>query len=363
MAEDPKDKPGTSTSPAPTDVAGDAKKVGNAPPPPSKDSRVQAEPLSDGTVPTVLAPGETHRTVPKSKASIANVYRRADVTTTLFTFGAAVVAAGLILGGYAFFTHSKTKPPATPKVTKLDKSDLDKLDAFFNGNSAGKSSEVLTISSSSLFKNRVAVGSDLKVVGGLEVSGPTSLGDLNVDKTSNLGVTNVRGSLTVSGPLNLQSPALINAGAAVKGNLAVSGNGSFGGSISAGVVNVQNLSVTGTLNLNGHLAVGGGSAPSVSPGSAAGLGAAAHVVGNDTGGTVSVTTGSVPNNSNNGGELVKITFSTPYPTTPTIVITPDGRNPAMLQPYIVKTANFFIIDSSIDAHNSTSYAFEYFVVQ
>jgi hypothetical protein len=354
------DKPSaTSTSPAPAEVADGAK-----PPAGKTDQRVIAEPLSDGTVPTVLAPGQTkHQPEPKGKASISSIYRRADILTTLLTFGGAVIAGTLILGAYWFFTQRTAKPTSTPtKVTNLDKAEVDKLESFFGGNSAGHSAEILTISSSSLFKNRVAVASDLKVVGGVEVSGTTTLGDLNVDKTSTLGVTNVRGQLTVNGPLTVQSPTLFNAGGSFKGNLAVTGNGTFGGSISAGTLDVATLSVNGVLNVNGHLNIGG-QQPTAAANAAAGSGAAANVSGNDAAGTVNVTAGAVAPNGGLGGELVKVTFHNTYPSVPTIVISPNNRNSALLEAYVIKSANWFIIATSKDASSTASYSFDYWIIQ
>src|SRR6266403_4046504 len=201
----------SSVSPTSADAANAAPATGSATP--VGTAGPQPDPLSDGTKPTILAPGESHHSVAKDKTSIARVYRRADILTTLFTFLGAMIAAGIILGVYAYLTRSNAPTIAPTKVTTLDKSELEKLDTFFSGNSAGKSSEILTISSSSLFKNRVAISSDLKVVGGLQVSAPTALADLTVDKTSTLGVTNVRGALSVIGPLTVQNAALFNAGA------------------------------------------------------------------------------------------------------------------------------------------------------
>jgi hypothetical protein len=352
------DKPSAaSTSPAPTEAAGDAQASGKP------DQKVVAEPLSDGTVPTVLTPGQTkHSSDSKGKASITSVYRKADILTTLFTLGGAVVDGALVLGAYWFFTQRNAKPAAAPKVTSLDKAELDKLETFFSGNSAGHSAEVLTVSSSSLFKNRVAMASDLKVVGGVEVSGTTSLGDLTVDKTSTLGVTNVRGQLTVNGPLTVQSPALFNAGGSFKGNLAVAGNGTFGGSISAGTLDVATASVNGVLNVNGHLNIGG-QQPTAAPSTAAGSGAAANVSGNDAAGTVNVTAGTVTPNGGLGGELVKVTFRNTYPSVPTVVISPNNRNSALIQPYVIKSANWFIIATSKDAASTSSYSFDYWIIQ
>lgn len=381
MADDPKpetkaspspEQPeATNVSPAPIDVVekspdnpGGSKTAPEMPPgADTPQAGPQPEALSDGTVPTVLKKGARKTVEIKSKASIATLYRKADVTTTLLTFVGALVAAGIVVGAYAYITRNSNKPTQTSnKVTTLDKAELDKLESFFGGNSAGKETEILTISSSSLFKNRVAIGSDLKITGGLQVSGGTALADLTVDKTSTLGVTNVRGALTVSGPLNLQSPAILGAGATINGNLAVSGNTTLSGSLGVGTLNVRDLSISGTLNLNGHLNVGG-QTPTAAPDSAAGPGATATVSGNDSAGTVTINTGSSTSNDNLGGSLVKVTFKNPFPASPVIVITANGRGAALLTPYTIKTAGFFIIGSATDPAPRTSYSFDYWVIQ
>ncbi len=373
MADDPKPNPDPATqkpseqppsaasiSPAVTDVTdvktGDGKAAGD-----QAEGKIQAEALSDGTVPTVLRRGETHLSVPKGKSSLTSIYRRADIMTTLFTALGAVVAAAVVTGGYYFVTKNNAKPAPAPKVTTLDKSDLDKLGAFFQGNTAGNSSEVLTISSSSLFKNRVAVSSDLKVTGGLEVTGSSQLGDLTVNKTSTLGVTNVRGQLTVDGPLTVQSPALFNSGGSFKGNLSATGNGSFGGSVSAGAITVTNLSVTGTLNLNGHVNIGGSNSTAAP---ASSFTESASVSGTDSSGTVTITikpTGPL----SGGANLVTVNFRTNYPVAPTVVITPVGRGAAVLQPYVTASANSFTVGAATIAGNgnATSYSFNYWVAQ
>jgi hypothetical protein len=360
----PPEQAGSNISPAPADVAGPPPNENGTPaaPPPETIPTKPADPLPDGTVPTVLAPGTAHKKVPKGKASLTNIYRRADILTTLITFGGTAVAAVVILGGYAYFTRAKTPAPA-PKITTLNQADLSKLNSFFNGNSAGNSAQVLTISSSSLFNNRVAIGSDLKVVGGVGVSGTTSLADLTVDKTSTLGVTAVRGSLSVAGPLSLQSPAVFSAGATDTGNLTVSGNGSFGGSLSAGTLNIRDLTVTGTLNLAGHISVAGAT-PTVSPGSESGAGATADIEGNDASGTVTINTGTIPSHiGNQGGLLVTINFGAAYPRAPHIIISSDGQNGASVLPYVLKAATNFTIGAVNDAHSGTSYSFDYWVTQ
>jgi hypothetical protein len=352
-------------SPAPSEIAEPDADTPTGPPPEtgSGGPSLTAEPLTDGTIPTVLASGNSNKDTKRvgGRRSLGAVYRRADIFTTLLTFVATVVASALIVGGYFYITQNKKT--VAPKVTTLDQGDLTKLSGFLTGGDTGVTSEVLTVSSSSLFRNRVAISSDLKVIGGLEVDGPTSLGDLVVNKTSTLGIVNIRGNLNVTGPTVLQGPALLNGGASISGSLSATGNGSFGGSISAGSLNVRDLSVSGNLNLSGHLVVTGQN-PSASPASEAGPGATASVVGNDAAGTVTINTHTLtPTISTQGGLLVTVTFKTPYSKTPTVLITPVGSSSGNLPFYILKTSNGFTIGQNQNALSNTSYSFDYWVVQ
>ncbi len=366
------DQPATEPSQTPAQADGitpSAPPAGETPPPTSSPadatpSRLSADALADGTKPTILTQGEAPQPkLTKGHSSLASLYRRADIMTTLFTFGGALLAALIVLGAYLYITRSKTTTTAPPKVTTLSQADLTKLGAFFAGNSAGKPAEILTITSSSLFNGRVGVNNDLKVTGGLSVDGPTALSALTVDKATTLGITQVRGQLTVAGPIALQSPAIFSAGASVTGNVTVSGNGSFGGSLSAGLLNITNLTVTGTLSLAGHLAISG-QTPGVSPADGAGASASASVDGNDSAGTVTITTGSLTTGVlNSGGLLVNITFHAPYGRVPHIIISADGASTGSLSPYVQKTTTGFTIGTATGAKGGTAYSFDYWVVQ
>jgi len=346
----PTDNPGSTPGDSPTPLA-----AGN----------LQAEPLSDGTVPTVLDPGARapKGVVAKGRASLTAVYQRADIVTTLVTFVVAIIAAGVVLGGYLYLTRTTKKAVvAAPTVTTLDQKDLEKLGTFFGGTGGG-SAQILTISSSALFSNRVAINNDLKVTGNISTTGTTNLGDLIVDKTSTLGVTNVRAALNVAGPLTLQSPALLNGGATAKGDLSASGNGTFGGSLSAGVINTSTLAVTGNLNLSGHLIITG-QRPGISLGGEAGSGASTNIDGNDSAGTVSVNTGSVSfNATNSGGLLINVTFHTAYGRVPRVLLTPVGQFAGALPYYVQRTATGFTIGAASGIHSNTGYTFDYWVVQ
>jgi hypothetical protein len=352
------DSPGA-ISPAPTEVA-DGKAAPAAAGANDPSANVQTEALSDGTVPTVLHTGANHKSIAKGRASISTIYRRADVLTTVITFVIAAVSAGAIIGGYAYLNRPKTAVTPPPKVTNLDKADLAKLGAFFEGNSAGNASQVLTINSASLFRNRVAMSSDVKATGSLDVSGPTSLTDLSVTKTTTLGITSIKGQLVVAGPTNFQSPAVFGAGGSVSGNFSVTGNGTYGGSVSAGTLNASTISVT-TINLAGHLSITGPSPSAVGTG----LGSSATIEGNDSSGTVTVTVG--PCSSSQcvaGGQLVIINFHTPYPRTPHITISPIGAAAARLLPYVQPGASSFTIGAAtINNVSTTTYSFTYWAVQ
>ena len=368
----PDDKPKDDNQPKPDAPKADAPASDAAPVPDAPS--LEPEPLSDGTVPTVLAKGDsTKPAVPSAgdKRSLGSVYRRADIVTTLITFGATVAVAALVFGGYLYLTRSKAKT-AAPKVTSLDSADLSKLGAFFQGDAAGSGAQILTFNSASLFKGRVALNSDLKVAGAAEVDGATELGDLTVNKTSTLGVTSIRGQLTVSGPLSLQSPATLSGGATVTGNLAVSGNGSFGGSLSAGLISTPNLIVNGNLNIAGHIIING-SSPTVTPNEGAGAGATATISGTDTAGVVTINTGNIAaSNNSSGAELVQINFHTTFGGVPVVLVTAVGQSAGTLQPYVVKTAGNFIIGTSTNDNvnnptpilqSHTSYSFDYWAVQ
>ncbi len=349
---------------APTDSAASPDQPAASPDQPAAASDIPGQ-LPDGRTPTVLkvSSGPTANVTKSTSHQLSRIYRRADVLTTVLTFVGTAITAGLILAGYSYFINQARPATTQPKLSQLEKSELEKLATFFGSGTPTSPTEILTINSSSLFKNRVALASDLKVIGGVQVSGPTALSDLVVDKVSTLGVSNIRGQLTVAGPTTLQSPAILAAGASVSGNVTVSGNGSFGGSLSAGVLNIRDLTVTGTINLAGHLVITG-QAPSAAPASQAGSGATARVDGNDAAGTVTINTGQIPNSVvNTGGLLVTVTFRTPYASVPRVIITPIGQTSGSLPYYVQKTATGFTIGTSTDAKSGTGYAFDYWIVQ
>jgi cytoskeletal protein CcmA (bactofilin family) len=333
-------------------------------------SNLTADALSDGTVPTVLSTGDGIGTsikplVDPNKRRVTSIYRRADITTSIITMIATLAIIGIIFGGYLFLNKSKKIP--TPKVTTLDQSEITKLGGFLGNNIGSGAGQILTISSSSLLKGRVAIDNDLKVTGNTEIGGATTTSDLTVTKTTNLNTTNIKANLTVIGTTTMQGPAILAGGATIGQNLAVAGNGTFGGALSAGTFNAKTLTVSGDITLDGHLIIAG-ALPTVTADVGAGTGAKATVEGTDSAGTIIITTGTVGTNSNSiqtNGILtfVNLKFRNPYTKTPHVLLTAVGYETGQIGYYVLQTATGFTIQLNSPAKSASSYAYNYWVIQ
>lgn len=123
----------------------------------------------------------------------------------------------------------------------------------------------------------------------------------------------------------------------------------------------QNMRVTvRDLVINGHL-ISGGTAPGAAPTAGAGSGSTCTVAGNDTAGTITITTGS---SGVAAGNLCDISFNTAFTATPRVLISPDSTAAAGLDAATTgrSTSAFTITSSGLPA-NSTAYVFNYIVIQ
>ncbi|HSX44532.1 MAG TPA: hypothetical protein VLF39_00255 [Candidatus Saccharimonadales bacterium] len=163
-------------------------------------------------------------------------------------------------------------------------------------------------------------------------------GDANL---ANLALT---GDLNVSGQTKLASLSVT--GATTLAQLTVSGSATF----------------NGTLSINGHII-----SSNVSGTTTAVLGAAAcasptiTLNGNDTSGTITIVTGTGCSIS---GVLATVDFANAFGASPRVVLSPAETNAAKLQYFNGSaTSSSFTIDTNTVPTGSTTYKYNYFVVQ
>lgn len=127
-------------------------------------------------------------------------------------------------------------------------------------------------------------------------------------------------------------------------------------------ITVTALVVTGDLTVNGHV-VTGGSTPTFSAGAAAACsgGGSVGVTGDDTSGTVSITTGAGPCSATGG--LINVTFANAFASAPHVLLTPAEPNAATLQYYYGSSTTGFTISTGIAPAPGTTYNYSYWVVQ
>lgn len=125
-------------------------------------------------------------------------------------------------------------------------------------------------------------------------------------------------------------------------------------------VTIAKLVVTGNITVNGHI-VTGGNTPTIAAGAAACTSPAVSVNGNDTSGTISVTTGT---GCASAGILATVTFNTAFTATPRVTLTPTNANAANLKTYNgANTLTTFTVDAAAPAGDATTYTFNYFASQ
>lgn len=228
----------------------------------------------------------------------------------------------------------------------------DKQLADLKGNTTlvGTSQQTLDIQGSAIFENPVLMRNSLDVVGSIKVGGSLSLPAITVGGSSSFGQIQVTQTLLVGGNATLQGSLTVQKG------LTVNGASSFG-ALSASQLNVSTLQLNGDLVISRHLNVSGGT-PSASGGPALGGGGTVSDNGSDTSGTITINTGGSPP----AGCFVTINFKQRFNSTPHVVISPSNSSAGAIDYYANRsTGNLSICDASPPAA-STTYVFDYIVV-
>ncbi|MBA3757477.1 polymer-forming cytoskeletal protein [Candidatus Saccharibacteria bacterium] len=293
--------------------------------------------LSDAAVGADTAPHRPSRV--RRFLSFSNLY------LVIFLLLVGLVAAGV-------FVSTRLDKTADSDDTK-PQSLTDKQLSELKGSTTviGDSDQILDIQSDAVFEGQVLMRNNLDVAGTVKVGGPLSLSAVTVGGSSNFGNVQVNGTLSVAGNTTLQGPVTLQR------SLAVVGSASFSGTVSTSQLNVSNLQLTGDLVINRHIALGG-PAPGRTNGSALGGGGTASVGGTDTAGTVTINTGSSPP----AGCFVTVNFTNKFNTTPHVIISPSNSNSAGLNYHVNRsTTNFSVCVTNVPTA-STSYSFDYIVI-
>ncbi len=216
----------------------------------------------------------------------------------------------------------------------------------------GTADQTLTVAANAIFNGKVLIKDSLDVAGTINVGGALSLPGITVSGQSSFEDVNISNNLAILGGLSIQQSLTIQQSMDVTGDVAI------GGTLSAGVISSDNIRFTGNAVFTRHIDTGGG-IPGISSGTAVGAGGTVSISGNDIAGTITINTGSSPP----AGILANINFVNAYSTTPNVQITPIGSSTASLSFYATRTANGFSVGTINAPSASTTYIFDYFIVE
>jgi cytoskeletal protein CcmA (bactofilin family) len=237
---------------------------------------------------------------------------------------------------------------ADKKTATLTSEQLSKLEG--STTIVGESNQTLDVQSNAIFEGQVLVRKDVEVAGSIKVGGGLALSSVTVGGQGNFGQLQINGVLSVAGDTAFSGKL------SVKEDLNVAGSGTFGGNLSANQLTISNLSLNGDLKINRHIVISG-SVPAKSDGAALGSGGTVSISGSDSGGTITINTGTSPP----AGCFVTISFKNQFSSTPHVIISPSNSNAADLSYYTNRSASSFSVCTTSAPSASKTYIFDYIV--
>lgn len=285
---------------------------------------------------------------PAPPAFKKNIFRRLwekfNLYLVLFVL-VIVVAIGILV---TLTVKSNQQTEASLGTQNLSQQELQQLAS--TDVTVGSNKQTLTVQANAVFAGSVLVRKDLEVAGSLTIGSDLELKNLKVSGDAKLSDTQVN-NLSVNGSLNLQGQLTL------KNGLNVTGNSAFSGTLTASSITTGGLTLDGDLTLTHHITAGGPT-PNISRGTAAGGGGTVSLSGSDTSGSITVNTGSSPP----AGCFATITFSQKFNSTPHIVITPVGSSAADLQYYIERSGSKFSVCTGNSAPANVTFGFDYIAI-
>ncbi len=281
---------------------------------------------------------------PPSKNPLSYITEKFSGHWTIYLPIFILLAIGVIVAMILLYQHQNSSQPSIAQQTLTPK----QLNNLANSNDViGSANQVLTVQSSSIFNGQVLVKGQLQVAKGMQINQLTVNNDLSVSNNLLTG-----GNLSVTGNESVQGTLTLQKG------LSVNGSGAFSGSISSPQVTTSSLQLNGDLTLNHHL-IAIGSIPGRLTGSATGVGGTTSVNGSDTAGTVTINTGGSPT----AGCYITVNFTSPFGSTPAVMLTPVGPGSASLSYYVNRSGSSFSVCSASTPQSGQTYVFDYFVIE
>lgn len=281
-----------------------------------------------------------------TKLGFKDKLRRFNLYLIIFLF--IMVLAGAICA-IAYFQSKQASTTSTLKTQALTQQTLQQV--ANSDATIGNAQQVLNVESSAVFAGKVLIRDGLEVAGALRIGGTVAVNDITVSGSASLGQVQVSKNFAVAGDSALQGSVT------VAKSLQVNGSGTFSGPVSAPQITTSNFQLNGDLVLTHHITTGGGT-PGRNNGPALGSGGSATVGGSDTGGTVTINTGSAPV----AGCFITVTFTSKYSATPHILLTPVGSAGGVLDYYVNRDSGSFSICDATPPPAGSSFGFDYFVV-
>ena len=311
----------------------------------STSSNTEGESLEGGA--DVSAQNERKVAPPKKGFAkrVQGIITGLNIYLILFIF-IIVLAAGIVMIGIQ--KNKKAAAPTTVNTQTLSADELKKITE--SEQKVGDPKSTLSIESNAIFSGKVLIRDSLDVAGTIKVGGALSLPGISVSGESSFDQIKAN-NLTITGNTAIQGQLSIQKG------LTSSGGASFGGPISAPVLTVQSLQISGDLQITRHIDAGGGT-PGKVDGSALGSGGTVSVSGSDTAGTITVNTGGGPG----AGCFVTVNFTQKFSGNPHVVISPVGSGAASLQYYVNRNSSNFSVCTANAPGGGQSFSFDYIAI-
>ncbi len=286
----------------------------------------------------------------KVKVKKPPIVKRLTSGSNLYLIAFIVIVILAVFVTYIALRQDSSETQITVTGDELTSEIIDELTA--NETNIGDVTQTLTVEANAIFNGKILVKDNLDVAGSINVGGPLTLPGITVSGSSTFDDVEVGNNLSILGNASVQGTMSIQNG------LTVTGDGTFTGRVSADSISARSFELLGDLQVTRHIDAGGAT-PSISRSAALGSGGTASISGTDTAGTITLNTGGSPNS----GTLATITFKNTFTGNPHVIISPINAASAALEYYATRNSTSFTIRTGTVPNDSTTYVFDYIIIE